>query len=235
MTMSQALSPRLLIFDLDGTLVDSQGAIARSFNVALATGGHDAVDHARVHRMIGMPLVDMFVACLDPAHHDAIPAYIVAYREHHGTVEIPRLAVFPGVVETLSTCRKAGLSIAVATNKNQQAADQVVELRGLRKLVDFVLGGDVLAEAKPHPAPVLYLLERFGRSPHEALVIGDSDYDMMMAAGAGVAACGVTYGAQSEASLRSAGAAYLLERMLDLLPIIGLAHEPAGPPALVDS
>lgn len=225
--MSVALlpvSPGLLIFDLDGTLVDSQEQIARSFNHALAGSGFAPVPHETVYAMIGLPLTHMFAHVLPEQAHDRVPACVAAYRERYDTVEIPRSTPFPGVVETLAACHTAGRTLTVATTKSRLVAEKVIDAAGLRTFFSLVLGGDSVPEHKPHPALVLHTLATRGVAPGEALVVGDSSFDMLMAAGAGVAACGVSYGAQPAAALVEAGAAYIIDAMPELLPLVGVAR-----------
>ncbi len=104
-------------------------------------------------------------------------------------------------------------------------ADAVVDAAGLRKYFSLVLGGDRVPYHKPHPALVLHTLKLVGVCAEQALVVGDSSYDILMAAGAGVRSCGVTYGAQPAEALCAAGATYLIVSMPELLPLIGLGQE----------
>jgi phosphoglycolate phosphatase len=215
-------APRLLIFDLDGTLVDSQDQIARCFNHALCSVDVEPVPHEAVYAMIGLPLSHMFAQILPEALHCHIDGCVAVYRERYDRAEIPISTPFHGVLETLEACRAAGRTLTVATTKFQEVADRVVDAAGLRPYFALVLGGDQVPQHKPHPAMVLHTLERFGAAPREALVVGDSNYDMLMAAGAGVAACGVTYGAQPAEALIAAGAGFLIDAMPELLPIVGV-------------
>lgn len=225
MSADDRFAPRLLIFDLDGTLVDSQDQIARSFNHALRRTGFEPVPHEAVYAMIGLPLTHMFAQALPEPAHDLVPACVAAYRERFDREEIPRSTPFAGVVETLEACRAAGRTLTVATTKTQAVADQVVDAAGLRPYFALVLGGDSVPEHKPHPALVLHTLRRFATTPADALVIGDSSYDMLMAKAAGVAACGVSYGAQPADALLAAGADYLIDALPPLLEIAGIAGD----------
>jgi len=216
-------SPPLLIFDLDGTLVDSQHGIARSFNHALVEAAAQApIAPERVFALIGLPLTQMFAQTLPEADEARIAACIAVYRAHNSRHEIPRTQPFPGVHETLAALRTAGRTLTVATTKTQEVADLMVDAAGLRRYFALVLGGDAVPHHKPHPALVLRTLADHGHKPHDAIVVGDSNYDILMAAGAGVRSCGVTYGAQPAAALRAAGATHLIDAMPELLPLVGL-------------
>lgn len=215
-------APGLLIFDFDGTLVDSQSGIARSFNAALAAVGVGPCTPELVYGMVGLPLVTMFAAVLPEAEHALIPACIARYREHNGAVEIPLLCPFPGVHETLAACRAAGRTLTVATTKIQEVAELALDAAGLRPYFSLVLGGDSVQQHKPHPALVLRTLAEQHCAATDALVIGDTSFDIGMARGASVRSCGVTYSASTAGELRAAGATYLIDAMPELLPLIAL-------------
>jgi phosphoglycolate phosphatase len=215
-------APRLLIFDLDGTLVDSAAGIAASFNHALTTVARVApLPQARITRMIGLPLAQMFAETLPPALEGRIPDCIAAYRAHYDETAVPNSRLFPGVRTTLETLHTAGRTLTVATTKYSFVAEAVIASVGLRPLFAHVLGGDSVPEHKPHPALVLKTLALTGAPPDDALVVGDSTYDMLMAAAANVRAVGVTYGVHAREELRSAGATTLIDAPPDLLPLVG--------------
>ena len=215
-----------VIFDLDGTLVDSKEGIARTFNGALeSVAAAMPLPPEQVYAMIGLPLSHMFRATLPDAEEPLIEALIAHYRERYDIVEVPRTPPFPGVVATLAACRAAGITLTVATTKGQRVADAVVDAAGLRPFVKLVLGGDSVPNHKPAPDLVLRTLAELALAPHEALVVGDSSYDMLMAANAKVRAVGVTYGTQPAEALIAAEACRLLDALPDLLPLLGIVAE----------
>ena len=219
-------APRLLIFDLDGTLVDSAASIAASFNHALTTVAHvPPLDHARITRMIGLPLAQMFAETLPPSLDGCIPDCIAAYRLHYDETAVPRSQIFPGVRATLETLHAAGRTLTVATTKYGFVAEAVIAAVGLRPLFAQVLGGDSVPEHKPHPALVLKTLTLTGVPAEQAVVVGDSTYDMLMAAAANVRAVGVSYGVHAREELLTAGASTLIDAMPALLPLVGAAGE----------
>ncbi len=219
-------TPRLIIFDLDGTLVDSKEGIARTFNGALgAVASAPPLPPEQVYAMVGLPLSHMFRAALPAAEEPLIEALIAHYRAQYDLVEVPRTPPFPGVIATLAACRAAGITLSVATTKGQRVAEAVVDAAGLRPYFALVLGGDSVPNHKPAPDLVLRTLAELGVAPHEALVVGDSSYDMLMTANAKVRAVGVTYGTQPAEALIAAGACHLLNAMPALLPLVGIAAE----------
>jgi phosphoglycolate phosphatase len=219
-------TPRLIIFDLDGTLVDSKEGIARTFNGALErVAGAPPLPPEQVYSMIGLPLSHMFSAALPAAEGPLIAALIAHYREQYDAIEVPRTPPFPGVLATLAACRAAGIALSVATTKGQRVAEAVVDAAGLQPYLALVLGGDSVPNHKPAPDLVLRTLAELGVAADEALVVGDSSYDMLMAANAKVRGVGVTYGTQPAEMLVAAGACHLLDAMPALLPLLGIAVE----------
>ncbi len=217
-------APRLIVFDLDGTLVDSKQGIARCFNGALAAvAGVALVPPERVYMMIGLPLSQMFHDALPAADDALVEALIAHYRVQYDLIEVPRTLPFPGVLATLTACRAAGIRLSVATTKGQRVADAVVDAAGLRPYLALVLGGDSVPNHKPAPDLVLRTLAELAIAPEDALVVGDSSYDMLMAANAKVRAVGVTYGTQPAEALRAAGACRLIDALPALLPLLRLA------------
>ena len=200
---------RAIVFDLDGTLIDTPAAIVRV--TRLATGRPDA-DEARVRACIGLPVETLLARVLAA---DEAGAEVAAARERFRDVwqadVVPRLAdlVFPGVPAGLAALRAAGLKLGVATGKLQVGADRTVDMAGLRAHLDVVAGHDRVPRPKPHGDLARLVLRELGVAPDDAVVVGDSALDVAMARDAGVRSVAVTYGAQSEDELRAAGPTWL--------------------------
>ena len=196
---------RGVIFDLDGTLVDTPRAIVDTCRAA--TLRPDASE-ALVRAAIGLPLEVALarVLGLETSAAEvqvAVERYRVIWRAEVG----PRLhgLVFPGVREGLVELRARRLRLGVATGKNQAGADHSIDEAGLRASIDVVAGHDRVARPKPHGDLALFVLGALGLEAHQAVVVGDSALDLEMARGAGLRSIAVTYGAQSEDELRAAG------------------------------
>jgi phosphoglycolate phosphatase len=216
-------APALVIFDLDGTLVDSVAGICASFNHALAvTAGLPPLPAEQITRMIGLPLTQMFAETLPMSAAALIPDCAASYRAHYDETAIPTTQLFPGVRSTLERLHAAGRTLTVATTKWTFVAEAVVTAVQLRPLFAHVLGGDCVPEHKPHPALVLKTLALTGFAADEAVVVGDSTYDILMAGAAGVRSVGVTHGVHARDELRAAGADALIDTMPALLPLLGL-------------
>ena len=184
----------LLIFDLDGTLVDSRADIAASINVGLVAAGRATLPPKDLVPFIGRPLLEIFVVLLgdrDPGQARA-EAACEAYRRHYFEHCADGSTLYPGVLETLRAL-KTDYRLAVATTKKTFMAERVIELFGLAPLFDAVLGTDDLPY-KPDPAILLALLARFATPPAQALMVGDTRADVLAAQNAGMACAAALYG-----------------------------------------
>ena len=183
----------LLIFDWDGTLMDSAGVIVDSIQRACEDIGHPVPTARASRQIIGLGLQQALQTLLPTLGDDAYPSLVERYRYHYlgRDRDIP---LFPGVVEGLGALRAAGFRLAVATGKSRLGLARALEASGLATLFDATRCADQ-THSKPHPAMVLELIEELGADPARTLVIGDTSHDLLMAANAGVASLGVTYGA----------------------------------------
>lgn len=214
--------PRLIVLDLDGTLVDSSRDIAASLNAALArlAPGTSPLPLERVLDFVGEGarlLVERALAHagLSLAPDEVLPAYLDCYRER--LLDTTRL--YPGMAEALAALGARGVSLAVLTNKPGDMSRAILQGLGVAEHFARVLGaGDVLAR-KPDPAGLLALLAELKVAAGEAWLVGDSATDVLTARAAGVRVAGAAWGFRT-ASLRDAGPDCLLERPDQL---VGLA------------
>jgi phosphoglycolate phosphatase len=200
---------RAIIFDLDGTLLDTPAAIVR---VARAATGRPDADEALVRAGIGLPVETVLARVLGADEGGPeVAAARDRFRDAWRAEVVPRLAdlVFPGVRAGLAALRAAGLKLGVATGKLQVGADRTVDAAGLRAYFEVVAGHDRVERPKPHGDLARLVLRELGVAADEAVVVGDSALDVAMARAAGVRSLAVTYGAQGEADLRAAGPTWL--------------------------
>ncbi|MBM6596393.1 phosphoglycolate phosphatase [Microvirga pudoricolor] len=185
-----------IVFDLDGTLVDSARDLQAAINILLAEEGFRGLGLAEVKAMIGdgvAKLVERAVIAVggDLSHHPDLVARFLSFYEVSAS---RHTEVYPGVAETLDTLRRSGIPLAVVTNKPYAATIRILHDLGLRDHFGVVIGGDTLAERKPNPAPIRAALDRLGIAPGRAIMVGDNYHDVEAAHGAGVYAVAVTYG-----------------------------------------
>ena len=188
---------QLLIFDWDGTLVDSIGRIVDSMRAASAACGLPQLSETRIKGIIGLGLPEA-VASLYPELDDArcIQLFRHHYSEHYLSLESQPSPLFAGVAEALQHFRQAGYQLAVATGKSRQGLDRVLGGRGWEDFFDVTRCADETA-SKPAPLMLEQIMAHCSVEPARALMVGDSVFDLQMARNAGVDSVAVGYGAQS--------------------------------------
>jgi phosphoglycolate phosphatase len=184
---------RVLIFDLDGTLIDSKLDLAHAVNAMLRDKGRAALAHETVYSYVGNGAGTLVRKALgegatDAEADEALAYFLGFYREHMLDNTVP----YAGVREGLALLEKHPM--AVLTNKPVVFSKAILEGLGLARYFRFVYGGNSFAAKKPDPMGVEILLRDFSVRPREAMMIGDSDVDVRTARNAGIWACGVSYG-----------------------------------------
>ncbi len=192
--------PQLVMFDLDGTLIDSVPDLADAIDKMLVQLDRLPVGEERVRAWVGNGQWALVEQALDYAAPDSVPWPPVAladavplFRHHYANCH-EKTKVYPGVVPFLSWLHQSGVKMAVVTNKPIDFVPAILSRLGLQKFFTEVIGGECLAEKKPHPLPLLDCLGRFGLKPDAALMVGDSANDLIAAQRAGVASVAVSYG-----------------------------------------
>jgi phosphoglycolate phosphatase len=190
---------RAILFDLDGTLLDSAPDLAAAANAMLAELGLPARDPAviatyigkGIPRLVERTLTGSLDAAADPVlFARALPMYERYYAEESGRRSVP----FPGVIEGLRALRDAGLPLACITNKAERFTLDLLQRTGLDGFFPVVVCGDTVARKKPDPEPVLTACARLNVRPADALMIGDSANDVQAARAAGCPVWCVPYG-----------------------------------------
>ena len=175
----------LVVFDLDGTLIDSTESLLRAQEAAFASVGRPCPAPERILEMVGLPLLDiMKTLCPEEDPRVLATAYSEAYAHTSAHCE----TLFPGMAKLLERPFRA----AVATGKSQRGADRVVRTHGLEGRFEVVLGGDSVRRPKPFPDMLEAIKESTGDS--DLVMIGDTTYDLEMANRAGVRGIGVSWG-----------------------------------------
>ena len=129
------------------------------------------------------------------------------------------VTLFPGVRETLENLHRAGHTLAIATGRGHVSAENFCRDMGILPLLSDIVADEDVVNKKPHAEPVLVLLNRHGAKREDALVVGDTDYDIRMGKAAGVKTCGVTYGNHSRERLSAAGADFIIDDFRELLTL----------------
>ena len=191
---------RLVVFDWDGTIIDSPAAIVKCIQEAAREMGLRVPEDERASHVIGLGLADSLMHAVPDLTTDRYPEFVALYRKHFLARE-DAMPVFSGMKELLFELeRKAPL--AVATGKSRRGLDRALDATGLRPLFRGSRCADE-THPKPHPAMLLELMAEFETEKEHTLMIGDTSHDLEMARAAGVDAVAVTYGAHPETGLRA--------------------------------
>jgi phosphoglycolate phosphatase len=209
---------RLLLFDLDGTLVDTSRDISSALNHALKSVHIQELTLHETVSMIGEGVTRLVEKVLGERNmhlKDEVTQRFLSYYERH---LVDSSTVYPFVQETLhllSPFRKA-----VISNKRESLSVELLEKTDLKKHFDLVVGSDTAPEKKPSPVPVIYALDKFGARAHETVLVGDSRYDIEAGKRAGVTTVGVTYGYGTPGQIE--GADYLIDSFQGLPGILDI-------------
>ena len=204
---------RLIIFDLDGTLVDSGIDITNALNYAVMPYGLDEITVEKTVGMVGEGLSRLIEKLLGKDRADIMPQVLERFIQYYSGHLADFTRPYPGVRETLE--RLPQYRKVVLSNKRENLSKRLLEMLGLLKYFDIVLGSDSVEERKPSPKPVLQILNMFSLKPEEAVIVGDSNYDIDAGKSAGVKTVAVTYGYRSPEFLR--GADFLISGMGELI------------------
>jgi phosphoglycolate phosphatase len=188
----------LLIFDLDGTLIDSKRDLADSVNAMRAWMGRHPIPDDHVYSYVGDGAPMLIRRALPGASEEdlerALRYFLAYYREHM----LDATTLYPGVREALDRLHSAGASLAVLTNKPVRFSERLVEGLGLAQHFFRIYGGNSFPQKKPHPMGIEKLMEESGAARERTVMVGDSAVDVRTARNARVPACGVTWGFQPE-------------------------------------
>ncbi|GIU76488.1 MAG: phosphoglycolate phosphatase 1 [Bryobacteraceae bacterium] len=212
----------LVIFDLDGTLVDSVDDLCNSVNASRAYMGLPPLPHDLVASYVGNGAPVLIRRAMGPEAteeqvQEALSFFLSYYREHM----LDHTRPYPGVVETLEKLQRQGVKMAVLTNKPQRFSRDLCAGLGLAPYFFQIYGGNSFEQKKPDPVGIRTLIEEAGAKPAETWMVGDSATDVLTARNAGVRSVGVTYGISPE-TLKETPPDYLIHSMTELPGLLGL-------------
>ena len=206
-----------VLFDLDGTLVDSGAIILASFKHAARTVLARDVAEEQVAALVGGSNLHEQMRVLSPAHVDEL---VRVYREHNRPLH-EELVAFEGVEELMETLSEQGRKLGIVTAKGRQTVDLAFAVLSLERYFDAVVTADMTDRHKPDPAPVRKALELLESEPADAAFVGDSPYDIAAGRAAGVFTVAVSWGKiHPEERLRGAGADVLVHTPQELLDVL---------------
>ncbi len=213
---------KIVILDFDGTIADTRPVILGTFRRTLRAMGLQPHPDAEIAATIGLPLVEAF-PLLEPMDAEMAARCTARYREIFEEVNSELgVPIFPHVADTLRRAHAAGAVLTIATSRGYQSAAAFMRSFGLDSIISLIVAAEDVKHAKPAPEPVEKTLRHFGMRPSDALVVGDTHFDILMGRNAGCETVGVTYGNGSRESLAQAGADHIIDDFAEISGIIEL-------------
>lgn len=206
-----------MLFDFDGTIVDSGAMILASFRHATKTVLAREIPDAELAAAVGGSTIFEQMRAFDPNRVDEL---VDAYRAHNTPLH-DELRAFQGMEELLGGLKAEGRGLGIVTAKRRRTIDLAFRVLDLERFFDAVVTADSTERHKPDPEPVLHALELLGADPREAAFVGDSPFDMGAGSAAGVFTVGVSWGGlHAEDALRAAGADVVVHDQEELLAVL---------------
>ena len=215
------MATRLVIFDFDGTLGDTRQNIVMTMQQVMRRLGLAVADERTCAATIGLPLADCFRRIYDGMDAREAERCAEAYRQFF-FANAKRLVPqpFPHVLETMGALARKGVAMAIASSRTSRSLEGFVTDMGFRRYIGYVVGCEDVAHPKPHPEPVIRVLEALHFAPEEAMVVGDMPVDIMMGAAAGVCTCAVTYGNGTREELSAAQPDFMIDSLAELFGLL---------------
>ena len=212
---------RLIIFDLDGTLLDTAGDILYCSNMALQQMGIPPLSSEQILRAIGAP-VDIYPRIILGDHAQRMEEYRTIFRPIYLENCLQQTRPFPGIVELLQRLRP--MKLAVASNKKLYATEYMLEELNLREYFDLTVGPESVKNSKPEPDMIYFACEKFGISPKHTLMVGDTDNDVLAANSAKAQSCFVNWGYAHNKKEMQKIATFAVDRADEILSLVRRAN-----------
>lgn len=208
-----------IVFDLDGTLIDSRADLAQAVNHVRRTLGLLELPLDVVTTYIGAGARMLVQRALGPAYEHLTDEGLKGFMEYYGAHLLDHTRLYPGMAEVLRTLSQRGVTLSVLSNKPEAMSRRILDGLGFLSLFAAVLGGDSLPMRKPDPAGLTHLRNLTSLRPEKMLLVGDSPIDLNTARTAGIDFCGVAWGF-GLAGLQGAGVEGIIDQPAQLLPIV---------------
>jgi len=204
----------LIIFDWDGTLIDSEANIVACLNAMIQDLGLPSRPHAALSNIIGLGLIESLTMLFPDHSRKDYEGMIDRYRYHFFSSEPSQ--PFPGAEQVLTELGKRGYFLAVATGKGRRGLDKALDSSGFRQHFHITRCADE-TRSKPHPLMLEEILDELGMEPHQALMVGDTEYDLQMAGHARMWGLGVSYGVHEPDRLKQCQPVAIISEISELL------------------
>ncbi len=223
--MSQLEPPRVFLWDIDGTLIDTTRLIVAGLNSVFNRVAGRSLPEAELRLLIGIPLVDQMRVLGEPetfgSSVDEMASEFIQFYEANRNME----QILTDVVDALIAGKRAGHPTALVTSKNLEELGNTLPRLGIVEYVDLVISADDVLRPKPDPEGVRKALTHFDAQPHEAVFIGDTIHDMQAGKAARVRTCAVLWGAGTREKLTNEQPDFIVEQPEELSTALGLAKD----------
>lgn len=219
----------VLLFDLDGTILDTTDLILQSFIHAFSEGLGEIVTRAEVIEHFGRPLGEQFRTMRPQLDSEGIDRLVAVYREHNEAQHDAGVTLVPGADRGLAQLLSAGHRLGIVTSKRMDMTRRGLQLFGLEQLFEIIVDMDSTTRHKPNPEPVIQALALMEADPRDAYYMGDSPYDMQAGRAAGVRTLGLVHNTFSAEQLKRAGADRVVFNWADAVTVL-LARAEATKP-----
>lgn len=209
---------KIIILDFDGTLGDTASVIVQTTQATIKELGLPARTDEQCAAMIGLRLVEIPPVLFPECEVDG-DLYAETYRRLFKVFNTEgAVTLYPNVMETILELHRRGIILTIASSRSRSSLAEYIENLGLSEIITYYLGAADVTEGKPAPEAVNRTLEHYGLKPEDAVVVGDTVFDIHMGKNAGTRSCGVTYGNGSRESL--ADATWLIDDFSQLLDLV---------------
>ncbi len=214
------LKIKAIILDFDGTIADTRQSIIATVKQTLDMLCLPAPDDSEIQKVIGLPLRDTFVRAAKIVDETLIAQAISLYRVLYNNISLNTVKLFPHVPETLKALHDDGFILSIASSKGKNSLTRLLELLNISHYITSILGEQDVQNRKPAPDMVLKILHQVHINAEETMVIGDTQYDILMGQNAGCFTCGVSYGNHTREMLQQQGADYIIDDFAQLTHIV---------------
>jgi len=213
-------SYELVVWDFDGTLADTRTAILAAATHAMESHGYAAPDAGEVTALVGLPIRQLYGNLAGDPGEQVVEDLSEAHRSHFESNAASVTTTFPGVRELLADLAVAGTRSAIATSRTGRTLDPLMEHLGIGHHFSALRTDDSVVNPKPAPDMVLELCAELRVAPEQAILVGDTAFDIEMGRRAGATTCGVTWGNHGEAELTAAGADHVIDDIVSLTALL---------------
>lgn len=206
-----------LLFDLDGTLINTNELIVASFMHTLEHYYPGQYTREDIHLFMGPPLMESFIK-LNPEKAEEMTQF---YRDFNHEKHDELVTEFEGVYDAIKALHEKGYKLAIVTTKKRFTVEMGLRLTRLDQFFDAVVTLDEVTHAKPNPEPLLKALEQLGSKPEQAIMVGDNSHDIEGGKNTGTLTAGVAWALKGRAHIESLHPDFILDKMSDLIDIVG--------------